>query len=221
MEPTFPMAYAWFYTMITIFSMCNFLRRQIDGKYKEIKEDPENLKLPGVNIYSVTCDGHMAILKAVLKAYPTLIQRCLVHVKRQIKNYLSGNSKSGQAKQLLSVFNQITKLKTIEQAQYWMVDFCKWYRQYRLFLKEKSLNEDSGRWWYKHKNLQMACSHLINAIPNMFCFLKDHEIAYSTNQPEGYFTHLKEKLMLHHGLRFESIKNSLKWYIHFKNSQRR
>jgi hypothetical protein len=58
-------------------------------KFKEIKEDLLNLKKLGVDVYSVTCDGHKSILKAVAKAYPNaVIQRCLVHIKRQIKNYL-------------------------------------------------------------------------------------------------------------------------------------
>jgi transposase-like protein len=195
-------------------------RETNDEKYKEIKEDLENLKALGVQVYSVSCDGHRAILKAVSKAYPNaIIQRCLVHVKRQIKNYLSGNPKLEQAKQLLSISNKITYLKTVEQAQYWLVDFFNWHREHLLFLEEKSYNEVSGRWWYKHKNLHLACSHLINAIPNMFCFLNDPEIPYSTNQLEGYFTHLKEKLTLHRGLRFESKKNFIKWYIHFKNTK--
>lgn len=195
-------------------------RETNDEKYKEIKEDLENLKLLGVQVYSVTCDGHRAILKAVSKAYPNaIIQRCLVHVKRQIKNYLSRNPKLEQAKQLLSISSKVTHLKTVEQAQYWLVDFFNWHQEHRLFLEEKSYNEASGRWWYKHKNLHLACSHLINAIPNMFCFLNDPEIPYSTNQLEGYFTHLKEKLTLHRGLRFESKRNFIKWYIHFKNTK--
>ena len=42
-------------------------------KYKEIREDLENLKKLNVDVYSVTCDGHKAILKAVRKAFPMLL----------------------------------------------------------------------------------------------------------------------------------------------------
>jgi len=46
-------------------------------KLKEIKEDLQNLKRLGVDVYSVTCDGHSAILKAVAKVYPNaVVQRC-------------------------------------------------------------------------------------------------------------------------------------------------
>lgn len=197
-------------------------RETNDEKFKEIREDLENLKKLGVEVYSVTCDGHRAILKAVSKVYPNaIIQRCLVHVKRQIKNYLSGKPKLEQARQLLVISRDITRLKTIEQAQYWLVDFYRWHQKHSTFIETKSFNEESGRWWYKHKNLHMACSHLINAIPQLFCYLNDPEIPYCTNELEGYFTHLKEKLTLHHGLRFESKKNFIKWYIYFKNQNRK
>ena len=67
-------------------------------KYKEIKEDLENLKKLGVDVYSVTCDGHKAILKAVRKVFPqAIVQRCLVHIKRQTRNYLSSQPKIIQA----------------------------------------------------------------------------------------------------------------------------
>jgi transposase-like protein len=191
-------------------------------KYKEIKEDLANLKKLGVDVYSVTCDGHRAIMKAVAKIYPNaMIQRCLVHIKRQIKNYLSSQPKLEQARQLLSISRKITQLKTIEQAQCWLVDFHNWYEDNKEFIEERSFNENSGRWWYKHKHLHQACSHLINALPYLFCYLNDNSIPYTTNQLEGYFTHLKEKLTLHRGLRFESKKNFIKWYIHFKNQQKK
>ena len=58
-------------------------------KCKEIEEDLRNLKKLGTQVYSVTCDGHKAIMKAVRKIFPNaLVQRCVVHVKRQIKSYL-------------------------------------------------------------------------------------------------------------------------------------
>lgn len=163
-------------------------RETSDEKYKEIKEDLENLKKLGVDVYSVTCDGHKAIIKAVSKVFPNaMIQRCLVHIKRQIKNYLSSHPKLEQAQQLLSISKRITQIKTVEQVDYWLVDFHNWHQKYRSFLEEKSFNEQSCRCWYTHKNLHLASSHLINAIPNIFCYLNDAEIPYTTNQLEGYF----------------------------------
>jgi len=91
-------------------------RHSRQEQYREIYEDLKNLKKLGVNIYSVTCDGHRAILKAIKKAYPNaIIQRCLVHIKRQVKTYLSTSPKTVPGLDLMMVAKQITYVKTQEQ----------------------------------------------------------------------------------------------------------
>lgn len=191
-------------------------------KYKEIKEDLKNLLKLGVNIYSVTCDGHKAILKAVKEALPNaVVQRCLVHVKRQVKTYLSDHPKIKIAEELLIFSKQITRIETIEESQIWLVSFYKWHNENKDFINEKTVNTETKRWWYKHKNLHLATTHLIQAIPNMFCYLNDPQIPNTTNRLESYFAHLKEKLTLHRGLRFSNKKNFIKWYLHFKNNKKK
>ena len=190
-------------------------------KLKEIREDLQNLKKLGVDVYSVTCDGHKSIMRALKQVYPSIvIQRCIIHVKRQVKSYLGANPILDQGKELLRFSNKITNIKNIDAAYQWLVEFQRWYDKNEQFINEKSLNPDTGKWWYTHKNLQRASTHLINAVPNLFAFLNDPEIPYSTNQLEGYFSHLKEKLTLHRGLRFDTKKNFIKWYLHFKNEEK-
>lgn len=195
-----------------------FYRETTQEKYKEIKEDLENLQKLGVDVYSVTCDGHKAILKAIKKVYPdAIIQRCLVHVKRQTRNYLSEKPKHPINQQLLSLSKQITSIKTIEKSNEWLLNFKLWYEQNKDFINEKTFNQDSKRFWFTHKNLHLATTLIIKAIPNMFCFLDDNEIPYCTNKIEGFFAHLKGKLAPHHGLRFNAKRNFIKWYLYFKN----
>ena len=191
-------------------------------KFREIKEDLLNLKKLGTQVYSVTCDGHKAIMKAVIKIFPgAIVQRCVVHVKRQIKSYLGIKPQLVQAKELLYYSRQITSINTIENAQQWLVEVHYWYKEHEAFINQKSVNEKTGAWWYTHKHLHQAATHLINAIPNLFSYLNDEQIPSSTNQIEGYFAHLKEKLTLHRGLRFEAKKSFIKWYLHFKNQEKR
>ena len=189
-------------------------------KYREIKEDLENLKALGVQVYSVTSDGHASILKAVKRVYPNaIIQRCVVHVKRQASSWLGQYPKLEVSKQLLHTIRQITRLDTMEDVNDWLIEFNKWYGQHSVFINEQSMSEETGRMWYTHKNLHAACSHVINAIPHLFNYINDPEIPKTTNELEGYFTHLKEKLTLHRGLRLEKKKNFIKWYIFFKNER--
>lgn len=191
-------------------------------KYKEIKEDLENLKKLSIEVYSVTCDGHPSILKAVKKVYPNaIVQRCVVHVKRQSGSWLGQYPKIDISKELLHISRQITRLESINQVNDWLIYFYKWHQQNKSFINEQSMSEQTGRMWYTHKNLHAACSHIINAIPHLFSYINDPEIPKTTNELEGYFTHLKEKLTLHRGLRFEKKKNFIRWYIHFKNEQKK
>lgn len=109
----------------------------------------------------------------------------------------------------------------MEQAAQWLVEVHHWYRHEQGFINQKSVSEITGRSWYTHKHLHQAATHLINAVPHLFSYLNDEQIPKSTNQIEGYFSHLKEKLKLHRGLRFEAKKNFIKWYLHFKNQEKR
>lgn len=189
-------------------------------RYKQIKEDLDNLKKLSVDVYSVTCDGHKAILKAIKKAYPqAIIQRCLVHVKRQARNYLSAAPQLPAGQELLRISNKVTAIKTYEQCGLWLLSMKDWEDKYLAFVNETSLNADSGRYWYKHKNLHAAYRLLIKAIPHMFCYLDDPQIPNTTNRLESYFKHLKEKLTLHSGLRIQSKRNFIKWYLHLKNTR--
>ena len=189
-------------------------------KFSEIKEDLENLKKLGVQVYSFTCDGHKAILKAIKVVYPEAkVQRCLVHIKRQVGNYLSQNPKHPINRELLRIISRITWLKTAQESNLWLIEFDYWYNENKDYINQKTYNEASDRLWFTHRNLHLAVSLIINAIPNMFCYIDDPEIPNTTNRIESYFPHLKSKLAPHRGLRNKKKKNFIKWYLYFKNKE--
>ena len=131
------------------------------------------------------------------------MQRCVVHFKRQIKSYLGVKPQLAEAKKLRCYSHQLTRIKTMEQAGQWLAELHHWYKEHEAFINQQSVNEKTGAWWYTHKHLHQAATHLMNAIPHLFSYLNDEQIPSSTNQIEGYFAHLKEKLTLHRGLRFD------------------
>lgn len=188
-------------------------------KFREIYQDLKALKSLGVDVYSVTCDGHKSILKAVHKVFPdALIQRCLVHVKRQAKGYLSAKPKLQESRELLFISQQLTSIKTQEQCSYWLLCLHNWYQKNKDILIEESLNPLTGKYWFTHKGLHQAYTLIYQAIPQLFTYLNDPQIPSTTNRLESYFKHLKEKLLLHSGLRLEAKRNFIKWYLHFKNN---
>jgi len=188
-------------------------------KFREIYQDLQSLKKLGVSIYSVTCDGHKAILKAIRKAFPeAIIQRCLVHIKRQVRHYLSSRPKLQASKELLYIAQKITWIHNEEQCAFWLVSLHNWYQSYQQELMEETVNPLTGKFWYTHKDLHAAWSLIQNALPNMFAYLQDDQIPATTNRLENFFRHLKGKLLLHSGLRLEAKRNFIKWYVYFKNN---
>jgi hypothetical protein len=188
-------------------------------KLREIKQDLQALKTLGMNVYSVTCDGHKSILKAIIKVYPdAIIQRCLVHVKRQCGLYLRRKPKLLASQELLVIVNKLPAVKTFEQCSYWLLSLHHWYQHHKETLLEESINEQKGDYRKTHEKLYSAYIHLYQAIPHLFCYLNDPEIPATSNRLESFFKHLKEKMLLHSGLRLDAKRNFIKWYLHFKNS---
>ena len=109
-------------------------------------------------------------------------------------------------------------MKTKEQCSYWLLSLHNWYQEHKNLLTEETVSEQSGEQWKTHAALYKAYTHLYQALPNLFYYLNDSEIPATTNRLESYFKHLKEKLLLHSGLRLEAKRAFIKWYLHFKNN---
>lgn len=196
------------------------LYRLSDGEhFTEIKEDLENLLRLGVNIKSITCDGHKAILKAIkYSCTDTIVQRCLVHIQRECRIWLTQRPKSDQGSELLHIVNQLSLINDEPAYQYWLKQLYDWHKMHKTYIAEKSFSVTTNRYWYKHKMVRRAFIHLKNALPNMFHFLQDSKIPKSTNGLESFFGHLKSHLLLHRGLTKEHRKNFIKWYLYFRNN---
>jgi hypothetical protein len=199
---------------------CTQFYRLSDGeRYEEIREDLQNLKALKIQIDSITCDGHRAILKAIKKVFKgqVPVQRCLVHIQRMSRIWLTQEPQTEAGKQLLRISQQTNKIETEYQRQLWLRSFYDWDMQYRDFIREISINPASGRTWYKHKMIRRVRRLLINAFPNMFHYLQDSQIPKSTNALESFFGHLKDNLSIHRGLSIRNRKNFVKWYMYFRN----
>ncbi len=195
------------------------LYRITDGEhYSEIKEDLENLLKLGIQIESITCDGHKAILKAIKSAcHEVILQRCVVHIQRECRMWLTTNPKSIEGLSLLRIINQLHTVKTHYQSQVWIKEVYNWYTVHKDYIQQKSFSPESKRYWYTHKAVRRAFVHLKNALPNMFEYLFNERVPKSTNGLESFFGHLKSHLLLHRGLTKEHRKNFIKWYLYFKN----
>lgn len=86
------------------------LYRLSSGEYfQEIKEDLDNLLRLNINIESITCDGHRAILKAIkLSCKEVILQRCVVHIERECRIWLTSNPKSLAGYELFYIIRKLS-----------------------------------------------------------------------------------------------------------------
>lgn len=183
----------------------------------EMIEDFRNLITVGFLIESITCDGHRAILKSIKKVFKksVVIQRCVVHLERQCRTWLTKNPKSQAGKELLKIVKQISLIKDLEQKYIWLRSLYDWDIKHKDFITEKSGAD--GR--YTHTFLRKARRMLINAFSDMFHYIDNPDIPKSTNALESFFGHLKDNLSIHRGLSLKHRKAFIQWYIYFKNEK--
>jgi len=195
------------------------LYRLTDGEWEEeICEDLKNLLKLGVEIESITCDGHRSILNAAKKACKQVtIQRCIVHIQRMCKIWLTQSPQSLAGIDLLKIVHRLHEISDREQWGYWVVSLIRWHEKHQNFVNEKSFNPLTGRYWYTHKMVRRSFITIKRALPNMFNYLDNPRIPKSTNGLESFFGHLKDNLSIHRGLSIKHRKSFIKWYLYFKN----
>lgn len=197
------------------------LYRLTDGEwFEELAEDLANLLSLGVQIESITCDGHKSLLKAVRYSCPeVVVQRCLVHLQRMSRIWLSTNPKSVAGQELRYIVGKLHLIQTHEQRDRWIVSLVKWHESHKAFVNEKTVNQSTGRYWFTHKLLRRSFISLKNALPHMFHYLDNSNIPPTTNGLESFFGHLKGHLSIHRGLSSNHRKQFIQWYLYFKNQQ--
>ena len=87
--------------------------------------------------------------------------------------------------------------------------FNEYVFMYRDFLNEKSLNYDTGREQYTHRNLRSAVRSLRTLTPFLFVFERDEKIHRTTNSLEGFFRHVKRIVGVHWGISRPHLEKAL------------
>lgn len=197
------------------------LIRFSDGEhYDEIKEDLKNLIKLGVQIESITTDGHKSVLKAIKKSIPdVLVQRCLIHIQRMCLLWLTRFPKHVAGLELRRLVLLLMIIKTDNDRIHWTKQLQDWYERHREYLQQKTIHPQTGRYWYTHKLLRRSYFTIKRAMPNMFHYLSNPLIPHTTNGIEGFFSHLKNHLDLHRGLTVQHRIDFIKWYVYLSNGK--
>ena len=199
------------------------LYRLTNGEHlRELKEDLQNIKNVGISIESVTCDGGRNIIKAVREVCPeAIIQRCTFHIAHEVGIWLTKKPESDATRELLYLTKILSCIKDQKEAQLWMRAFIDWHQKYKDFINEKSVDEHTERWWYKHKMLHRSSMHIRNAMPYMFEYTMHPKVPKTSNGIESFFGHLKDVLRLHRGLSKDHFKDFVKWYLFLQSNDQK
>jgi hypothetical protein len=84
--------------------------------------------------------------------------------------------------------------------------------KYRDFLNEKTTNPVTGETFFTHEPLRRATLSLVRFLPYLFTFEANTYIPRTTNTLEGHFSHIRDIVGVHRGLKrahMEKILNSI------------
>ncbi len=194
------------------------VHRVIRGQFGVNENSPEELLAffkpmidEGLRPRSFTVDGNRNVIMVLKELWPdVIIQRCLVHIQRQGMSWCRNSPKTPYAKQLRKIFDQVTKIDTIEDKEAFIKRFTIWESRYGKMIKDR---KESGPVF---SDIKRARSLLMLALPNMFHYLDDPNIPTNTNALEGYFSRLKSHYRQHRGLSPRKRANYFAWFFHFK-----
>lgn len=197
-----------------------FYRFASDEDENELIKDLQKIRSLRIAIHSITTDGGNEIIRAAKYVYPHVPrQRCTVHIERECLSWITQHPRSSAGIYLRRLVCQIHDIYTNNDKIYWIRQLRKWHEEYESFLKEKSINKETGELSYTHDNIRRAYVHLHRALSNMFKYVDDQTIPRNTNSLEAFFGHMKDNLRVHRGLTIEHKQNFIKWYLFFSNEK--
>jgi len=140
--------------------------------------------------------------KGILNAYPEIpTQMCQFHQIQIINRYLTRKPKLEASKELRKITLTLTTIKK----ELFIKLLEKWYQKWETLLKEKTINQNTKKWFYTHKKLRSAYRSLKTNLSYLFTYQKKQnrhlKIPNTTNLLDGFFSHLKNALRVHRGLK--------------------
>ena len=155
----------------------------------------QTLRVQKFTLLAIVGDGKVA-LSWLFKGLP--LQMCHFHQKQIVIRCITMNPQLPAGVELLALTNTLT---TSTEAQF-TASFSAWCEKWETFLKEKTLNEKSGRYAYTHRRLRSARDSIKRHLPLLFTFERypDLHIPNTTNSLDGSFTKIKTSIAVHAGL---------------------
>lgn len=179
--------------------------------YRQLKS---RLEMIGFVIKAVILDGKRGV-RQVFTDIP--IQMCQFHQIAIVNRYLTRRPQLAASIEL----RKVTLSLTINNEKEFTKSLNDWHDKWKDFLKERTTNILTDKWFYTHKRIRSAYRSLKTNLPYLFTYQKYPElnIPNTCNSIDGSFTTLKNLLRIHRGMnkanRYKMIckilgKNTLK-----------
>ena len=181
----------------------------------------------------VVIDGGRGLASALAECWPeTKIQRCLVHVQRNIRTYVTTNPRTEAGKGLRKLSLTLTRVRDQEQAGTWLVALNAWHQEFKDYLEERTNANDAGAvrpaWakanaqsWWTHDRARKAYNLLALLVKreHLFTYLQEDFIELSinstTNRIEGARNAgIKDLLRRHRGMTSPHQRRAVEWYCY-------
>jgi len=123
---------------------------------------------------------------------------CHYHQKAIINRYLTTRPKLEASIELRKITRFLCQTDKLEFTK----KLDTWHQKWSIFLKEKTINPETGKWFYTHKRIRSAYRSLKINLPYLFTYQEYPKlnIPNTTNSLDGYFSHLKELVKIHRGI---------------------
>ena len=149
----------------------------------------------GISVQGIVCDGRQGLF-GLFGDIP--VQMCQFHQIQIVQRYLTRKPKTQAAIELKKLTLKLTKISKND----FVNNLNQWYLRWSDYLNERSRSSSTGKTFYTHKRLRSAYLSLKRHLPYLFVFeeYKELMIPNTTNDLDGQFADLKNKLRNHNGL---------------------
>jgi hypothetical protein len=149
----------------------------------------------GFVITAIVSDGKPG-LKEIFTDIP--FQLCHFHQIATIHRYLTRKPKLQAGRDLRAIALSLPHA-TAENFAKSLID---WHQHWGSFIRQKTVNKETGRWFYTHKRVRSAYHSLVRNQPYLFTYQQypDLHIPNTTNSLDGSFRNLKTLIRVHPGL---------------------
>ena len=133
---------------------------------------------------------------------------------------LTCNPQSEAGKTLLALTNQLTRVKTPEDAGKWLSLLQDWHQVYRDYINEKTYGLEPGtrKWWWTHQRVRKAYKRLERLARSGYLFtwldpkFTGLDIQRTTSSLEGGVNAAIRRLLnAHRGLSEPHMKTAIEW----------